>query len=264
MYRVTMSFVLFLVILSSGCSTIQRQKMFATPQYNAVRRNIEVDADTSDWDSIKTNIVNGSDNLWCGQNLKPEYWDGNNDLSFTWRGAWYENKLFLLIEVKDDHMPKPTGKYSWENDCIEIFIDPNNQGGRRIIGEVDGVALEALLKNRLGRPIMGYEMHYLPTSPPKVFLNDTITTYHIENYQNNLFAERWNGQAKSARTSDGYLLEIGFSIPGFVPRKGAKIGLEMGICDDDGNGRESLMTWTGKPVSFWIDMDDYGLVTLTE
>lgn len=108
-------------------------------------------------------------------------------------------------------------------------------------------------------------MHLLPTTfPVHTYLNDTITTYHIENNQNELFTEQWKGQAKFLKTSDGYLIETGFSIPGFVPKPGSEIGLELGISDDDGRGRENLMIWTGKQTSFWIDMDEYGTVTFVE
>jgi hypothetical protein len=59
-------------------------------------------------------------------------------------------------------------------------------------------------------------------------------------------------------------MEIGFSIPGVKLRPGTVLGLETDVCDDDGEGRESLQIWTGRQVDFWITMDHYGKLRLVE
>ena len=59
-------------------------------------------------------------------------------------------------------------------------------------------------------------------------------------------------------------MEIGFSIPGVTLQSGTVLGLDTGVCDDDGDGRKSLQIGTGKQVDFWITMDHYGKLRLVE
>ena len=44
---------------------------------------------------------------------------------------------------------------------------------------------------------------------------------------------------------------------------GLTLGLELGVCDDDGDGRESILMWTGTKKDFWLTMDDYGQAQLS-
>ena len=245
----------------AGCST-EPSIMDKCLRFDAVEKKISVDGDTNDWIGIQQNIVQGSGHLWIDakSGLARENWKGNDDLSFCWRSTWYNDKIYFLIEVTDDNSQPCIREYSWLNDSVEIQFDPRNLEGERI----KGIELTTPLQERIGHQIRGYEMHFLPCAEPKVFLDDTKTVYRLENFQNDLFLNEWNGEIEASQSAKGYFIEIGFQVPGLKLKPGMVMGLDVAVGDDDGNKRKSLMLWTGKQIPFWITMDYYGKMTLTK
>lgn len=153
----------------------------------------------------------------------------------------------------DKLVDPPTQPNSFLNDCIEILLDHKNRGGRRYLEDGDRKTLR------------GYEMHFLPSSLPLVFLDDSLSPmYPMEKPQNALFEKQWSGEVKVKKTQAGYIMEIGFSIPGVELQPGTELGVETDVCDGDGDGRKSLQIWTGRQVDFWITMDHYGKLRLVE
>ena len=74
---------------------------------------------------------------------------------------------------------------------------------------------------------MGYEMHFLPSSPPRVYL-DHRDQYATNKPHNDRVAKRWHGGIVAKRTATGYLLEIGFSVPDLVLKPGLVLGAATG------------------------------------
>ena len=218
--------------------------------YAVAERSISVDADTADWAGVPTNRVNSAGHLWVGQGMVKEYWKGPDDLSFTWRSCRHENTLYFLYVVTDNILSKFNQPNSWLNDCVEICIDPHYLKGIRK-DTVDG-------KIRLH----GYEMHFLPSQPPHSFLHDDKSLYFTAYNQDKDFVYDWNGKIAVKYIPGGYIMELALSVPGVKMVKGMKLGLETAVGDDDGNGRKSLLTWTGLQTDFWISMDKYGVLSL--
>lgn len=252
----TASFIIFAL---SGC-TMEQQEIDRQLHYNAVEKQITINGNISDWEAIDKNIVQGAKHLWTDQDLTQKKWQGNDDHSFSWRAAWYKNKFYFLIEVTDDNPQPCTREFSWINDCVEIQFDPKNLEGERITG----VTVDTPIQERIGKKINGYEMHFLPCFPPRVYLDDTRAVYRLENDQNEMFFSQWDGEIETKLTDNGYLLEIGLSVPGLKLKPGMIVGLDVAVGDDDGNERKSLMLWTGKQVAFWITMDYYGKMKLVK
>lgn len=248
---------ILIILIILGC-TSQQKVVENRLQYNAVERNITIDGDISDWEGIDRNVVEGADSLWINEDLSREKWAGNEDLSFSWSGAWYGNKFYFLIEVIDNDVQPCIREFSWINDCVEIQFDPKNLEGERITG----VSVDTPIPDRVGKEINGYEMHFLPCEPPKVYLDDTQAVYRLENEQTKMFYEQWDGEITRKLTDNGYVLEIGFSVPDLELEPGMVVGLDVAVGDDDGSERKSLMIWTGKQVAFWITMDHFGKMTL--
>jgi hypothetical protein len=249
----------YIIYALSGC-ILHHQAVDSCLQYNAVKREIKVDGDSGEWEGIKRNIVQGVSHLWINEELPREKWEGNRDLSFSWSGAWYGNKFYFLIEVNDNNLQPCIREFSWLNDCVEIQFDPRNLKGERITG----VSVDTPIPDRIGKKINGYEMHFLPCDPPKVYLDDTQEVYRLENEQTQIFYEQWDGEIKRKLTEKGYVLEIGFSVPDLQLRPTMIVGLDVAVGDDDGNERKSLMLWTGKQVPFWITMDYFGKMILVD
>ena len=105
-------------------------------------------------------------------------------------------------------------------------------------------------------------MHFLPGDPPKVFFDDTENIYFTDSAQTEAFKEQWSGEIAVQETENGYRIEVGFAIPNFYAQAGQKMGVEIAVCDDDGEGRKSLMTWSGYQGPFWITMDNFKHVVL--
>ncbi len=242
-----------------GCA-MEQQETPSQLKYNAVERHIQVDGDIDDWHGIEKNVVQGPEHLWIGQGMTRDKWRDNDDLSFSWSAAWRKDKLYFLVEVTDNNPQPCVREFSWINDCVEIQLDPRNLEGER----VEKVKIETTLQERLGKKLRGYEMHFLPCSPPRVYLDDTQTIYRLENFQNDIFFHKWDGKIETRLTDNGYLLEIGFTVPDLKLKPDMIIGLDVAVGDDDGNERKSLMTWTGKQVAFWITMDYFGKMTLVK
>jgi hypothetical protein len=216
----------------------------------AVEKKINVDADTSDWIGITPETVNQISHLWLGQGMYEEYWKGPYDHSFTWRAAWNGNKLYFLYVVTDDKISPFDHPETWLNDCIEICLDPELTHGVRK-SNINGTT-----------KLAGYETHFLPMQPPHAFLHDENLIYNIAKPQDDDFRTLWNGEMAVSYTKTGYIFELAFSIPGKSLQKNSIIGLETAVCDDDGNSRKSLLTWTGIQTDYWISMDNYGVLTL--
>ena len=230
----------------------------AAPQCDFPQRKITVDGNLEDWAGIAPKIVHGKEHLWFGQGMTPDKWSGDADLSYQWRGAWSGNHLYFAIEVNDDRLVEPCQAKSFLCDCVEIYLDSNLLHGKRV-KVLDGRA--DWFARYDAREMMGYELHFVATDPPRVYL-DHADQYALEKPHTDRYRRDWAGQAAFRRTPHGYVMEVGFRVPGVVLRVGKSLGIEIGVCDDDGKGRESIMMWTGTKSDFWITMDEYGVATL--
>ncbi len=217
------------------------------------KQKIIVDGATDDWDGITAYEINSKDHLWLGEGLPEGAWKGPADFSFSFKKAWYDGRMYFLIEVTDDVLSDFDQEYAWLNDCIEIHLDPMALGGDRI----EGIGLEHSLEDRFGRKLRGYEMQFLPSDPPKAFVDDTKGVYYTNKDQTDYFKDAWNGEMVAKKTDTGYLMEIGFTVPGVDFQSGHQVGLDVAVCDDDGDGRKSLLIWSGYKGAFWLTMDNF-------
>jgi len=216
-------------------------------KYKIIKSDIIVDAKIDDWKNIKAVFVGDTSKLWVGQGMVVENWKGKDDLSFTWKSAYNNNKIYFLFDVNDDVLIDPAQQpLSFLNDVIEVMLDPKNEKGNRF-NIVDS-----------NKKLKGYEMHFLPSSGNEVFIDDSlIPEYKMDFSQKELFVTKWKGEITSAKRDGGYILELGFEVPNLEISSGKIIGLDVDVCDDDGDGRKSLMIWSGENNEFWISMDKY-------
>tara|TARA_R110002049_G_scaffold307720_2_gene509203 strand:- start:30329 stop:31084 length:756 start_codon:yes stop_codon:yes gene_type:complete len=242
-----------LLLFVFSCKSNKAKSLQADEDIVIVQRQIEVDGKSSDWSHIPSVYVGHKNNLWIGEGVPAGEWEGKKDLSYSWKSAWNKNKIYFLFEVKDDTLSNFDQSYAWMNDCIEIYIDPNRKGGQRIAG----IGSENSLEDRIGKNMRGFEMQFLPSNPPKVFMDDSKSVYFTHQDQNSAFKEVWQGNIVVSHTSDGYTMEIGFSLPDESFKPDYKMGMDVAICDDDGKGRKNLMIWSGYKGEFWLTMDNF-------
>ena len=90
-------------------------------------------------------IIDGQvDSLWQAYNWQPMDFlilgdkPTAEDFSGRFKLTWDENALYLLTEITDDVLsdayPDPTQSY-WDDDCLEIFLDPDGSGGDHLYND---------------------------------------------------------------------------------------------------------------------------------
>lgn len=250
MRHVMTGLALVVACMAIGCGG--PAKLLA-PTCEAVERKISVDGLTEDWRGIQPVLVQGENQLWLGQGMSVDNWKGNADLSYSWRAAWQGDKLYFLFIVADDKLAEPAEPLSFLNDCVLIYIDPLNEGGPRL-ADADG-----------GTEVRGQEVQVVVSSSPGVFVgqaDDPLCMYSTTKPQTEVFQSKWKGQVAMQKTPLGYVIEVGFCVPGLSLKQGQMLGVETGVCDNDGSGRKNLMTWIGAKRDFWQNMSLWGQVRL--
>jgi len=230
-----------------------RQSVTKQIGYAVKKQKITVDGNTGDWANIEAVKISDSNNLWIGDGVPKGNWKGSQDLSFSWKIAHNDGKLFFLIEVKDDSLSGFNQEFAWLNDCVEIHLDHQHLKGNRI----EGINSKSSLKDRFGKRLYGHEMQFLPSIAPKVFFDDSKQIYYTNAPQTDAFEKDWHGEVVTKRVVGGYVMEIGFALPNFYAASSQKMGVEIAVCDDDGKGRKTLMTSSGFQGEFWLTMDNF-------
>lgn len=65
------------------------------------------------------------DQLWLGKPVTP------TDFQGRYKVVWTPSRLFVLAEITDDQLVNthaPLDRW-WDDDCLEIFVDPDHSGG---------------------------------------------------------------------------------------------------------------------------------------
>lgn len=215
-----------------------------SPPLEAPMRDIRVDGDIGDWQDVPVYTVNHRENLWKTPNLPPEFWKGPEDLSYQWRMAWSNNRLFVLVEVRDQAVMPPKEAFTYLNDSVEIFVDPRALTGKRVVN----------------RELRAFELHFQGIDRPQVY----CTRYQTAAPQTEMFVSDWHGEVAMRRTPDGYRLECGFTTPHMSLKEGNEIGIFLAVNDHDGrvDGRETQMILVPTEVRFWSFLDPWPRLTL--
>ncbi|MCM8775229.1 MAG: hypothetical protein NC930_02585 [Candidatus Omnitrophica bacterium] len=94
------------------------------PEYRVpyIAGGIQIDGYTKDWPQ-------GAAILLDQRFKEVGMIDGDEDLMGSIRFAWDENVLYFLANITDDHVVVgKTGKNIWQDDLLELFIDPGGDG----------------------------------------------------------------------------------------------------------------------------------------
>jgi hypothetical protein len=161
------------------------------------------------------------------------------DCSGTWRALWNWEALYVMVEVTDDALVNDSGGggSKWLDDSVEIYVDGDNSKA---------------------------------TSP------DTNDHQYTIYWNNEVWEEPsaiHNGAPSLVgvdyavkTTAEGYLLEIKLpwmSIMGKAAEPGQLIGFDVWINDDDdGDGRDSQVSWYSTDGNGWQDPSVWGVAAL--
>jgi len=161
--------------------------------------------------------------LTAGQNP-----DNIDDLSFKVYAGFDDQNLYVAVIVKDEDVQTDTAAAdskngnTWEDDSVEVFVDPANanadrwaktqKGGQYVI-----TANNAYREAEAGDPGFGANAAWF---------------------------------AKTARTDTGYAAEFRISLATLGnPKPGDLLGFTVAVNDDDGGGAttDTQLSWKGKP-----------------
>ncbi len=171
----------------------------------------EIDGDSSDavWDSA---IWYPLDQRWLGEAYSEE------DFSGRFKVTWSSEALYLLVEIKDDVLfdqYEDPLKLWWDDDCVEIFVDEDNSGGKHQYTHNAFAYHVALDGNVVDMSPKGEGALY----------NDHVITKHITSGNTSLW------EHKIYIYEDSYS-EDSSNTP-VTLQEGKKLGFMLAYCDND-------------------------------
>ena len=159
------------------------------------------------------------DNSWTGEKLHAmnhvilgeENETSTLDANVQWNAMWDTNFLYFWFEIKDDSLINDSGNDFFQDDCVEFWIDGDNNKDTYHDGVND----------------FGFQFRYHPDSiiePVKVSIGPAIETSKI--FQ----AAKLNGE--------GYILEVAYPLEllGIKPYDSSFFGFDLDYNDDDNGG----------------------------
>jgi hypothetical protein len=231
----TLAFSL-LVILLLGASTALGQ----VPEAVALRTNriITVDGkiDPNEWKGIKpirVDLTNGLDTV--DANIS-----GDADLSYDLYLAHDGTTLYIGFDVNDETIITDSGTSTWDDDCVEIFCDADEQG-------------TAQDNNKAG-------FQLLITSDARTDASDNASL--------DLSGTDWRA---TALTPDGFSVEVALPFTSFDTGGGTPlaigdvIGFTVNVDDDDdGSTRDSQFWWYAVNGDSWNNQQDWAFLRISE
>ena len=188
--------------------------------------NPEPDGDLGEWESsiITPFFIGVSNNSWGTPNIPVGIVNNDEDLSCELYIAMDESNLYISAHIQDDNYNGHNGEWDWwEYDAIEIFIG---------------------LYNRPSEPHLNFERGYEPDYqfvflPGSMFEAQTGLEYGIESEHYSFVVD-----------GSSYIIEAvlpldqiaGDSDVVYQINEGDRIPMEVNIHDNDGNGREGMLT----------------------
>lgn len=116
-----LSLIFFSCSQEKTLTTLQEGDYKATKASSVI--TIDGSGNETDWAKAEWKAIK---HVWLGENPKPEDFQGR------YKMVWDDNKLYFLVEVKDDSLSdqheSPFDLW-WEDDCLELFIDEDNSDG---------------------------------------------------------------------------------------------------------------------------------------
>ncbi|MFD2379517.1 endo-1,4-beta-xylanase [Paenibacillus xanthanilyticus] len=180
-----------------------------------------------------TPIVDGTiDAAWTqAKAIKTDRWvSGSSGSTATVRTLWDAGRLYVLAEVTDALLSKASANV-WEQDSVEIFVDQNNAASA------------------------SYQA------------DDGQYRINFDNEQSvNPSALAGNLQSAVKRTTTGYVVEASIAWNGTPPQKGAMIGFDVQVNnDEDGDGdRDSIAIWNDRTGLSYQNTFGFGVLELKD
>jgi len=199
--------------------------------------------DEAIWKSAHVRTLDNADQFYAFTHLGPvQTWEGPNDLSADIQFAWDDEHLYLGVDVTDDKVgPLQQDSNMWLQDGLQFLVDPMRTSAHKV-GKYDyslgigkkGPQTWCHLSADAGAPTG--EAADIRIATQKVSEGTADMVYEI--------AIPWHRLAP------------------FKPDVGENLGFTLIVNEDDGNNRDSFMTWFGNAHN--KDVDTVGDLILME
>ena len=174
---------------------------------------------------------------------------GNSNNTATWKALWDEEYVYILVEVEDDILSYSDDIKEWNRDAVEVFFDINNTDGT--FGETYRYDLDPgdwqFRYNLVDKSIsVGRGEEGVATDSKDGDHTETGTNYTVE------LKFKWS--------------ELGASVPDWTTEKGAELGLEIAVMDNDGTTDDDFaggLSWNADANEAHKNSLYFGTVTLS-
>lgn len=181
-----------------------------------------------------THTVDGSlsESDWKATNAINKIVSGSTGDTGSWGALWNSNYLYVGVKVNDTSLStnpaNDPGNY-WQNDSVEVYIDPNGDGGTTYDS----------LDKQLAQGYNDSGLFGVSASTPGVL-------------------HAW------APVTGGYSIEmaIPWSSLGVTPANGMNLALDIGINDSVNGARVGQLMWNGTSNN-WQDPSNFGSASLS-
>ena len=224
--------VILLLLCSVGWAQLPEAVAFRTNRVITVDGTI----DPNEWKGIKpirVDLTNGLDT--AGANISDDA-----DLSYDLYLAHDGSTLYIAFDVNDEAILADSAASTWDDDCVEIFCDADDQG-------------TAQDNSRAG-------FQLLVTSDGRTDASDNAAI--------GLSGTDWRA---TATTPDGFSIEVAlpftsFDTGGEMPLAvGDIIGFTVNVDDDDdGSTRDSQFWWYAVNGDSWNNQQDWAFLRISE
>lgn len=191
-------------------SFVKQQKI----KINKTKSQIIIDGELSDWKDEKWYSLDINNNLEMGKI------SASQDLDTKFSLSWDESYLYIATKITDNEIvSREIGRDIWRDDCVEIYLDPQN----------DGIVWGSEKDYQIGISPSG------PNNEPQIyaFFQDKIPTkdeiyYEVGNYKNGYSIE----------------LRIRWDFLSFNPKENDKFGFSISVQDvDDKDGSSGKISY---------------------
>lgn len=159
------------------------------------------------------------------------------DFQVSFQMAWDPQALYLRIKVVDDQFfGYEHGYHNWENDCIQMYMDPLADAPR--MSQSHGYGLDDLAFNFYGK--QDGSVRIRRERMPDVQLQGGVASAKLAG----TWVEPDMMQAKRFTTRNGYVYNIiipGYNLRPYILRKDAVAGFGLMATDNDGDLHRKVM-----------------------
>ena len=188
---------------------------------NNFAKSITIDGDLSDWGDISHARIELTNKDSRNTELTIGYVKDDSDLSGVFFLAHDNKNLYVAGIIRDNEIVTTKSKDKiYEDDCVEIFIDADNNGFK-----FDGNPYD-------------YQLGIAPSGPngkPQAW-----AWGYVQKYPSDI-------EYASKIIKGGYTIEVKIpfsSIHGFDPKHTKSMGFTISIHDKDMNGKVKKLTWS--------------------